>query len=98
MATATPLLSLAMGLRSQDITDAEFLEKATGLKSEIVAVMQSPAQHLGIRHIQDIFREKQARLYHWATNRQVPADNNATFRPAVIARKVSFGSVTDAGA
>ncbi len=101
VATAAPLLSLAMGLRSQDITDTEFLEKAADIKSEIVAVMESPAQHLGIRHIQDIFREKQARLYHWAKDRQVPADNNLAerdLRPSVIARKISFGSVTDAGA
>ncbi len=101
VATVAPLLSLAMGLRSQDITDAEFFGKASKLKSEIVAVMESPAQHLGIRYIQDIFREKHARLYHWAENRQVPADNNLAerdLRPSVIARKVSFGSVTDAGA
>ena len=101
VATAAPLLSLAMGLRSQDITDAAFLGKAADLKSEIVAVMESPAQHLGICHIQDIFREKQARLYHWTKNRQIPADNNMAerdLRPSVIARKVSFGSVSDAGA
>lgn len=101
VATAAPLLSLAMGLRSQDITDAEFLGKASELKSEIVDVMESSAQHLGIRHIQDIFRENSARIYHWAKDRQVPADNNLAerdLRPSVIARKVSFGSVTDAGA
>jgi transposase len=101
VATAAPLLSLAMGLRSQDISETEFLEKATKLKSDIVAVMESPAQHLGIRHIQDIFRKNSARLYHWSKNRQVPADNNLAerdLRPSVIARKVSFGSATDAGA
>ncbi|MBI5788128.1 MAG: IS66 family transposase [Candidatus Schekmanbacteria bacterium] len=101
VATTAPLLSLAMGLRSQDITDAEFLEKAARLASDIMAVMENPARHLGIRHIQDIFRENQTRLYHWAKDRKVPADNNLAerdLRPSVIARKVSFGSVTDAGA
>ena len=90
-----------MGLRSQEIRDTEFLEKAAKLKSDIVTVMESSAQHLGIRHIQDIFRKSSARLYHWARDRQIPADNNLAerdLRPSVIARKVSFGSVTDAGA
>lgn len=99
--TAVPLLSLAMGLRSQKITDAEFYEKAAQLRSDIVAVMASPAKHLAIRHIQDIFRDNPTRLYHWANDRRVPADNNLAerdLRPSVIARKVSFGSATDAGA
>jgi len=40
-------------------------------------------------------------MYHWAKDRTVPADNNLAerdLRPSVIARKVSFGSVTDNGA
>jgi hypothetical protein len=40
-------------------------------------------------------------LYHWVENRAVPADNNRAereLRPTVIARKVSFGSQSDAGA
>lgn len=101
VATTAPLLSLAMGLRSQDISETEFLAKAAKLKSDIVTVMESPAQHLGIRHIQDVFHKNSARLYHWAKNRQITADNNLAerdLRPSVIARKVSFGSVTDAGA
>jgi hypothetical protein len=41
------------------------------------------------------------RLYHWADNRNVPAENNRSereLRPTVIARKVSFGSQSEAGA
>jgi transposase len=41
------------------------------------------------------------RLYHWAADRSVAADNNLAereLRPLVIARKVSFGSQSDAGA
>lgn len=101
VATAAPLLSLAMGLRSQAVTDTDFLGKAAKLQSEIIAVMESPARHLGVRQFQDIFRDNQNRLYHWAKDRQVPADNNLAerdLRPSVIARKVSFGSATDAGA
>ena len=63
--------------------------------------MNQPAKHMGIRRIQDIFRQNDQRLFHWADSREVPADNNLAerdLRPSVIARKVSFGSVTDAGA
>ena len=56
---------------------------------------------MGIRHIQDIFRDHADRLYHWVDNRNVPAENNRSereLRPTVIARKVSFGSQSEAGA
>lgn len=99
--TAAPLISLAMGLRSQAITDCEFAQRAALLKSDIEAVMQSPAKHLGIQHIQNIFRQNPLRLYQWAIDRHVPADNNLAerdLRPSVIARKISFGSASDAGA
>ena len=39
--------------------------------------------------------------YHWAAHRKVPAENNLAereLRPLVIARKVSFGSQSEAGA
>jgi len=101
VSTVAPLLALAMGLRGQPISDAQFLLKASELKAQIKAAMQAPAQHMGIRRIQDIFTEHEGRLYHWADNREVPADNNLAerdLRPTVIARKVSFGSQSDAGA
>ena len=63
--------------------------------------MASPAQHLGVRAMQDLFRENAPRLYHWVEDRRVPADNNYAerqLRPTVIARKTSFGSQSDAGA
>jgi len=101
VSTLAPLLSLAMGLRNQRLSDQEFLQKATQLKAEILEVVESDAQHLGIRRIQDLFRENQQRLYHWAQDRRIPAENNLAerdLRPTVIARKVSFGSQSDAGA
>jgi len=101
VSTVAPLLALAMGLRGQSISDAQFLEQASELKTQIKAAMEAPAQHLGIVRIQDIFVEQQGRLYHWAENRDIPADNNLAerdLRPTVIARKVSFGSQSDAGA
>lgn len=100
-AVVIPLLSSAIKLRGQPITDAEFYPQAARVRCEIEAAMSQPARHMGIRRIQDIFRENKQRLYHWSEDRKVPADNNLAerdLRPSVIARKVSFGSVTDAGA
>jgi transposase len=96
-----PLLSVAMGLRGQPIKDDEFYTRAARLRADIKAAMAQPAKHAGIRRIQDIFTQHEPRMFQWADNRAVPADNNLAerdLRPSVIARKVSFGSVTDAGA
>lgn len=96
-----PLLASAMKLRTQPIQDAEFYAKAAEIKAQIIAAVKTPAMHLGIRRIQDIFQDNAPRLYHWANDRQIPAENNLAerdLRPTVIARKVSFGSVSDAGA
>jgi transposase len=101
VAVVAPQLALAMGLRGEGISDDEFYRRAAVLREEIKAAMAQPAHHQGIRSIQDIFRQNEDRLYHWADNRAVPADNNLAerdLRPSVIARKVSFGSVTHAGA
>jgi transposase len=101
VATFIPLLTLAMGLRNQRLSPAQFQRKATQVQSQIRVAVENPAQHLGIRRIQDIFRENESRLYHWAKDRNVPAENNLAerdLRPTVIARKVSFGSQSDAGA
>ena len=101
VAVVRPQLALAMGLRGQRISDEEFNSRAAVLREEIKGTMAQPAKHLGIRHIQDIFRQNAHRLFHWADDRSVPAENNLAerdLRPSVIARKVSFGSITDAGA
>lgn len=101
VSTVAPQLALAMGLRTQPISDAEFARLAAVLKAQIIATMEAPAQHLGIRRLQEIFRAHADRLYHWAEDRRIPAENNLAerdLRPTVIARKVSFGSQSDAGA
>lgn len=101
VSTLAPLLSLAMNLRTQPLSDQSFRRKATRLKAQILEVVHSDAQHLGIRRIQDLFRKNEHRLYHWAEDRRIPAENNLAerdLRPTVIARKVSFGSQSDAGA
>ncbi len=95
------MLSSAIKLRNQAITDAESYAQAAGFRGEIETAMDSPARHMGIRRIQDIFRENKHRLYHWSEGGRVPADDNSAerdLRPSVTARKVSYGSVTDAGA
>jgi len=96
-----PLLSQAMHLHSRPLSDARYSEEAKPIQQQIVEVTQQPARHLGVRQVQDIFRDNAHRLYHWVENRNVPADNNRAereLRPTVIARKVSFGSQSDAGA
>ena len=101
VATAAPLLAAAIKLRAQPITDQEFYQRADLLRLDMEQVMYRPAQQAGILKIQNIFRENAARLYHWAKDRAVPADNNLSerdLRALVIARKISFGSQARAGA
>lgn len=101
VSSVAPLLALAMGLRHQPLSDDQFYQQAAEVKKQIKTFMESPAQHMAIQRVQDIFTENEARLYHWARNRDVPAENNLSerdLRPTVIARKVSFGSQSDGGA
>jgi len=101
VAQLAPLLARAMHLRTFKLSAAQFRQQAAQTRAEIKAVTQAPAQHPGIQKIQSLFREKAHRLYHWAKDRAVPADNNRAerqLRPLVIARKVSFGSQSEAGA
>ena len=96
-----PQLTNAISLRTLDITERRFKRQATKIKNEILNIVNRQAKHPAIQKIQDIFREKADRLYHWADDRNVPADNNLAereLRPLVIARKISFGSQSDTGA
>lgn len=98
---SAPLLAEAMNLRSLPISKKEFFVRAANTKSEMIKIMAADANHAGIQKIQNIFRENENKLYHWAKDRNVPAENNFAereLRPLVIARKVSFGSHSDAGA
>jgi transposase len=99
--TLAPLLADAMKLRAQGLEPAQFEEQARQLKTQIRIVIKAPAQHPGVQKIQNIFREQRTRLYQWATDPTIPADNNRAereLRPLVIARKISFGSQSDQGA
>ena len=69
--------------------------------SKLILEMNKSADHAGIQNIQTIFQQYAHRLYHWAENRDVPAENNYSergFRRLVISRKISFGSQSDKGA
>jgi hypothetical protein len=101
VSTLAPLLSLAMGLRRQPLSASRFRSEAIKVKTQILSAVDRPASQLGIRHLQDIFRQNAQRLYLWAEDRAIPAENNLAerdLRPTVIARKISFGSQSDAGA
>ena len=90
-----------MQLRSLKLTSQQFRLQAGQTQSEIMASAQAPAQHPGIQKIQNIFRDHTKRLFHWSNSPKVPADNNRAereLRPLVIARKISFGSQSQAGA
>lgn len=96
-----PLLSAAIQARKFPGSTRQFLQQAAQIKLHIVEVINAKARHPAIQTFQNIFREKVPRLYHWATDRRIPADNNLAerdLRPLVIARKISFGSQSDAGA
>jgi transposase len=95
-----PLLSQAMHLRTQPLSDEHYYRQAKEIQTKIMEATKSPAQHLAIQAMQDLFRTNEHRLYHWVQDRRVPPDNNLAerdLRPTVIARKVSFGSSSDAG-
>ena len=96
-----PWLARAMHLRGLKLSRAQFRQQAAQTRAAIEAVPRAPAQHPAIQKIQNLFREKADRLYHWTRDRVIPADNNRAereLRPLVIARKVSFGSQSEAGA
>jgi len=96
-----PQLSKAISLRTLDVTNQQFKRQAAKIKDTIIDITNRQARHPAIQKVQDIFREKADRLYHWADDRNIPADNNLAereLRPLVIARKISFGSQSDAGA
>jgi hypothetical protein len=96
-----PQLANAISLRTLVLTDKQFKRQATKTKAAIINITNRQARHPAIQKIQNIFREKADRLYHWADDRNIPADNNLAereLRPLVIARKISFGSQSEEGA
>jgi transposase len=96
-----PQLANAIHLRGLDLATQPFKREASKIKDHILQIVNRPARHPAIQTMQDLFRQKADRLYHWAEDPQIPAENNRAereLRPLVIARKISFGSQSDAGA
>jgi transposase len=96
-----PLLAQAMGLRAKIPHKDTFLIEANNLKNEIIEVANRPFLAPSINKMQQLFIDKSSRLFHWADNPIVPADNNQGERDGrrlVIARKISFGSQSIQGA
>jgi len=99
--TLAPLLATAMELRNVETNDARFKKQAARLVQKIKEAVKAPARHPAVQSVQDIFRQNEKRLYHWAKDRSIPAENNQAerdLRSLVIARKNSFGSQSDRGA
>jgi transposase len=96
-----PLLAAAMGLRGLGLSRRQYDKQAKDLRRTLKRAMNAPAQHLGVRAYQDLFRQNAKRLYHWADDPTIPAENNLAereLRPLVVARKISFGSQSHNGA
>jgi len=96
-----PSLGEAMHLRTLRLSRKEFCRRAARVKRRIIAIAHRKASHPAIWKVQEIFRKNPKRLYHWARDPSIPAENNLAerdLRPLVIARKVSFGSQSEAGA
>ena len=101
VATLAPLLSSAMSLRGQGLVRRKFKVHAAALKRRLLAAVNDPANHPAIQNLQDVFRRHADRMYHWARDPTIPAENNLAereLRPLVVARKVSFGSQSQRGA
>lgn len=99
--TLAPLLAAAMHVRALCGSKRLFLQQAALIERQIHDCIALPAKHPAVQNFQNIFRDKPHRLFQWARDRRVPADNNLAerdLRPLVIARKISFGSQSVAGA
>jgi transposase len=99
--TVAPQLARALGRRAPPRSDAEFARQATALNAPRMTSLAEPAQHLGLRRLHEIFRAHVDRLDHWAEDRRIPAEHHLAERhrrPTGLARKVSCGSPSEAGA
>jgi hypothetical protein len=95
-------LAAAMRLwANHALPDATYYAEARAIAGRLQALGDRPARHPAVQAFQGLLRRHRDRLYHWAADRRIPPDNNfaeRTFRPGVIARHLSFGSQSNAGA
>jgi len=96
----SPLLKQAMQLRSKNFSKQKYIQEAEKLKSKIIDMCNESGHHPAVQHLQNIFRENREKMYQWADDPDIPAENNFAereHRPVVINRKISFGSQSDRG-
>ena len=89
------LLREAMQLRGRGLEDGDYYDEAKRIKNEMLKMINAQAKDPGLQKYQDIFRRHPERIFQWAENRSVPAENNMSergVRRTVIARKVCGGS------
>jgi transposase len=94
------LLKKEIALQSKKLSLTSYQNKAENLKSKIMEICNKEANHPGIQHIQNIFREHEDKLFHWVKSPDIPSHNNYAereLRPLVIARKICFGSHSEQG-
>jgi transposase len=99
--TVAPLLAAAMGLRGLGLSPRQYRKQAGQLRRKLKRAMNASAQHMAVRTYQDLFQQNAKRMYHWADDPAIPAENNLAereLRPLVVARKISFGSQSPNGA
>ena len=85
------LLREAMQLRGRGLEDGDYYDEAKRIKNEMLKMINAQAKDPGLQKYQDIFRRHPERIFQWAENRSVPAENNMSergVRRTVIARKV----------
>jgi hypothetical protein len=95
-----PLLKEAITMYGKKMDLVEYTAAAIDIKDRIISACAKEANHPGIQHFQNIFREHPNRLFQWTKSPEIPAENNFAergLRPSVIARKISFGSQSDRG-
>jgi hypothetical protein len=76
VASLAPSMVEAMTLRTLGLPRKEFLRRAASAKRRIVAVTHRQARHPAVQKIQNIFRQHKERLFHWARDPSIPAENN----------------------
>jgi len=94
-------LTRAIKLRGLGLPLDEYRNQAKQIQMRIEQITATTSQHLGIRRIQCIFRDKKDRMYQWVQDPEISPENNRAereLRPTVVARKVSFGSQSKQGA
>ena len=93
------LLREAMQLRGRGLEDGDYYDEAKRIKNEMLKMINAQAKDPGLQKYQDIFRRHPERIFQWAENRSVPAENNMSergVRRTVIARKVCEGRTQSA--